>query len=534
MSHQQDITPLPVLGSHSQIAMEGLAQNKDTDKNQNKNMGGEIEKYQSPEENGSAQVDVEEITQKAKLSDYFTLLATGFALVSDGYQNNLATVFNPIFKIIYASYYTSSVSTRVSNSLLIGEIIGQVGVGLICDLIGRKTAMVATTMLIVVGGILATASSGSTPAGLLWMLTVSRGMVGVGVGGEYPACSTSASESANEKFGRDRGKVFILVTNLMLSIGGPIVISIFLLIINAAGYKGTTSAEDIYKLKYTWRICMGVGVLIPLSVFYFRLKMMNSKLYRRNAIRHSPPYGLILRRYWRTLLGTAGTWFLYDFVTFPNGIFSSTIISGVIPGAGLVKTMEWTLLLSVLSLPGVFLGAWVVKYTGRRNLLMMGFSGYIIFGLIVGCSYEKITKIIPLFIVFYAFMQSSGNFGPGNMEGTISAESYPTSIRGTCYGFSAAVGKAGAAIGTQCFTPIQNHLGKKYTFIIAACCGALGVLLAYFFVEDKGKDRLEKEDELWRQYLVDHGKGDVVMGDGSSENRAAVGNAEKGELSFEE
>ena len=32
---------------------------------------------------------------------------------------------------------------------------------------------------------------------------------------------------------------------------------------------------------------------------------------------------------------------------------------------------------------------------------------------------------------------------------------------GTCYGFSAAIGKTGAAVGTQAFTPIQNHLGKK-------------------------------------------------------------------------
>ena len=41
-----------------------------------------------------------------------------------------------------------------------------------------------------------------------------------------------------------------------------------------------------------------------------RLKMMNSKLYRRNAIRKSPPYHLIIKRYWKTLIGTAGTWFL--------------------------------------------------------------------------------------------------------------------------------------------------------------------------------------------------------------------------------
>jgi hypothetical protein len=53
---------------------------------------------------------------------------------------------------------------------------------------------------------------------------------------------------------------------------------------------------------------------------FSRLKMMNPKLYRRNAIRRNPPYGLIIKRYWKTLIGTAGTWFLYDFVTFPNGI----------------------------------------------------------------------------------------------------------------------------------------------------------------------------------------------------------------------
>ncbi|GFZ43229.1 Probable metabolite transport protein GIT1 [Saitozyma sp. JCM 24511] len=470
----------------------------------------------------------------AKASDYFTLMASGFALVSDGYQNNLSTVFNAVFKILYPAVYTSVVSTRVSNSLLVGEVLGQVVVGLICDLVGRKTAMVGTTLLIVVGGILSTAASGSTPEGMFWMLTVARGMVGVGVGGEYPACSTSASESANEKFGRDRGKVFILVTNLMLSIGGPIVISLFLLIINGAHYGGTTSASDIYKLQYTWRILMGIGILIPLSVFYFRLKMMNPKLYRRNAIRRNPPYGLIIKRYWKTLIGTAGTWFLYDFVTFPNGIFSSQIISSVIPGAGIVRTMEWTLLLSVLSLPGVFLGAAIVKFTGRRNLLMMGFSGYIVFGLIVGIAYDKITLVVPAFIVMYAMMQSSGNFGPGNMEGTISAESYPTSIRGTCYGLSAALGKTGAAVGTQCFTPIQNALGKRYTFIIAACCGALGVILAFFFVEDKGKDRLEKEDEEWRQYLVEHGYGDIVMGDGSAGEVTATGNKEVEELEFEQ
>lgn len=163
----------------------------------------------------------------------------------------------------------------------------------------------------------------------------------------------------------------------------------------------------------------------------------------------------------------------------------------------------------------------------------MGFMGYIVFGLIVGIAYPKLTKVVPAFIVMYAMMQSSGNFGPGNMEGTISAESYPTSIRGTCYGFSAAVGKAGAAVGTQVFTPIREQLGNRWTFIIAACCGLAGVLLAFFFVEDKGKDRLEKEDEAWRVFLVEHGYGDLEMGDGSAGVTNASGNREIESLEFE-
>ena len=47
------------------------------------------------------------------------------------------------------------------------------------------------------------------------------------------------------------------------------------------------------------------------------------------------------------------------------------------------------------------------------------------------------------------------------MLGLVSAESYATPVRGTCYGLSAAIGKTGAAIGTQAFTPIQNNLGKR-------------------------------------------------------------------------
>lgn len=96
--------------------------------------------------------------------------------------------------------------------------------------------------------------------------------------------------------------------------------------------------------------------------------------------------------------------------------------------------------------------------------MILGFAGYLVFGLIVGVAYERITKIVPLFVVFYGLMLSSGNMGPGDMLGLLSSESYATGVRGTCYGISAALGKTGAAVGTQVFTPIEDNLGKRYVF----------------------------------------------------------------------
>lgn len=84
------------------------------------------------------------------------------------------TMINVLLKKEYPEQYTAAVSTRVSNALLVGEILGELIIGyvdgdsrnseessrtlcsLTCDYLGRKFAIVTTTVMIVVGGILAT------------------------------------------------------------------------------------------------------------------------------------------------------------------------------------------------------------------------------------------------------------------------------------------------------------------------------------------------------------------------------------------
>ncbi|GLB05100.1 plasma membrane permease, mediates uptake of glycerophosphoinositol and glycerophosphocholine [Aspergillus tubingensis] len=464
---------------------------------------GVLETHVQAVDTSDADPSAEVSRKRQSLSDFLTILASGFALISDGYQNNLMTMTNVLLKAEYPKQYVSAVSTRVSNALLVGEVIGQIVIGLTCDYMGRKAAMVFTTLMIVIGGILATASHGVTINGMFWMLTVSRGIIGFGTGGEYPASSVSASETANDLTLKQRGPAFIMVTNFPLSFGGPFAVLVFLIVFSACQQSHYSTV---------WRVCFGIGCIWPLSVFYFRWRMLNSALYRRGAIKKRVPYGLVIRYYWKSLIGTCGAWFLYDFVTFPNGVFSASIISSVVGDDSILKTGEWQLLLGAISLPGVFLGALFCNKLGRKNVMMIGFGGYLIFGLIIGCAFEKITKIIPLFVVFYGLMQSSGNFGPGNMLGLLSSELYATGVRGTCYGLSAAVGKAGAAIGTQAFTPIEDNLGKKWTFIIAAICGVVGIMVTYFFVPDISGEDLRIRDEKFRAYLVSKGW-DGAMGE---------------------
>ena len=61
---------------------------------------------------------------------------------------------------------------------------------------------------------------------------------------------------------------------------------------------------------------------------------------------------------------------------------------------------EWQLLLGIIAIPGVFVGAYLCDKIGRKYTLIIGFCGYIIFGLIVEIAYNKLKKIPALFVIF--------------------------------------------------------------------------------------------------------------------------------------
>ncbi|CAO3643117.1 unnamed protein product [Mucor fragilis] len=294
--------------------------------------------------------------------------------------------------------------SRLSYAMFVGAIVGQLGFGLIIDRVGRKIGLVATTVLVIVGAALSCASSGTTVDGLLWMMIISRGILGVGVGGEYPCSSVSAGESADEVAPGKRGGLFVMVTNFVIDLG--YVISAIVPVILLAIFKD--------NLEPVWRLSLGLGIVPPLSVLYFRLKMADSERYRTSAMRKSVPYLLIIKRYWFRLLLTSGLWFIYDFISYPNGVFSSVIIDSVADGQSTIDVVAWNILLYSFYLPGCIAGAYSVDKIGRRKTLAFGLLAQGIVGMILGGVYEPLSKnCMPMFIIMYGIFLALGEYGPG-------------------------------------------------------------------------------------------------------------------------
>ncbi|KAL1304371.1 hypothetical protein AAFC00_003374 [Neodothiora populina] len=439
-----------------------------------------------------------EIVKNPKSVASWTLFASALANFSDGYQNSLSSSTNVIFKHEVGKAYTSTVQTRISNALLVGAVIGIVILGYFCDIFSRKGGLWITSSLVVIGSLMATLTfqvSGGVDK-MLWYLTIARGIAGVGVGGEYPSSAAAALEGSNEHFDSRRGPIQVLTSTMQATSAGPICTLVYLLSLIGSNNN----------LKVAFHAMYGISIFLPLGVMLIRLRMKDGLLFRKSNFKNERiPYLLIAKRYGWRVMGTSAAFFFYDFINFPNSIMSSAIINNIVPDHNIRTVAIWQFILALLAVPGVILGSYLCNKIGRKWTGIAGWTGYIVLGFIVGGCYQKLTtNAIPAFVVLYGLMQSFGHMGPGATIGLMSVELYPTAIRGIAYGISAGFGKAGAAVGTQVFTPIRDAAGPSSTFYVAGGVGVIGCALYFILPEGRDLD-LEMEDESFRTYLRSEG-----------------------------
>ncbi|KAK6595383.1 putative glycerophosphoinositol permease [Botrytis cinerea] len=369
-------------------------------------MGGEKNaQNNAAEEVRDVESDAESMDTKA--GSIWTIMGSAMANYSDGYQQGLASSTNVVFNhLLGTKVYTSTIQTRISNALLVGSVIGILMLGYTSDKFSRKGGMLFTSALVIIGSLLSTLAFQVQPSSnMLWFLTIARGIAGVGVGGEYPTSAAAALEGSADSFDQQRGPIQVLISTMMATTGSPTCTLVYLLSLLASDNN----------LKVAFHAIYSISTILPLFVVLFRLRMTDGTLFQKSNLRkRSIPWRFVIRKYGLRCLGTSTAFFLYDFVNFPNSIMSAAIINGLVPGKNVRTVAIWQFILAVFPIPGVLLGMWLVNRIGRKWTGILGFSGYILLGFIIGgvMGNSRRRNIFPRLSFCMDCLRRWGTWGP--------------------------------------------------------------------------------------------------------------------------
>ncbi|KAF2463102.1 MFS general substrate transporter [Lindgomyces ingoldianus] len=449
-------------------------------------------------------------TDKGRWERLWPVIACGAGLFSDGYLNNIIGPVNTMLKTIYPdSYKNSSAQANVSSITFAGTVLGMLFFGYTSDHFSRKWSLLASTIIIILFATLGSGAygAGGSPRGLLAALVAYRFFLGVGIGGEYPAGSVGCAESTGELKEGTRNKWFILFTNVQIDLA-------FLISAIVATIVVVITGEN--HLRVAWRVCLGIGILPPLSLLYLRIKLQEPEAFKRESLAHTKtPWLLVIKFYWYRLTIVSIIWFIYDFSAYSFGIYSTSILANLLgPSAPLWKSLAWNILINFFYMPGCLAGAFVADLPsmGPKKTLFIGVALQGIIGFIMAGCYPWLNKPenVAGFVVVYGVFLALGEFGPGDNIGLLASKTSATGIRGQYYGIAAAMGKIGAFAGSYALDTIQKNAGDdeiaagRNPFFVASSLAFLAAGLV-LLLPHVGQDTIDQEDLAFRVYLEDNG-----------------------------
>lgn len=432
---------------------------------------------------------------------------SGSGLFSDGYVNNSIGTVTTCLSALYGERYTNSSAISVISAIAFaGTVVGQLGFGYISDNVARKGGMLTANVLLILFTVLcAVATWGKTPEGMFAALATFRFFLGIAIGAEYPTASVIASEFANQLPPGHRNRYFIWFTNFSIDFG--FVVSAFVPMVLLWIFTPR-------HLTPIWRLTLALGVFPPLALFFMRRKMKNSDAFERMSMNKVKkfPFRLVVKFYWFRLAVVSIIWFIYDFSAYSFGLYSSYILTQIIPGDDMYRSWGWNVVFNLFYIPGSFVGGYVADVIGPRMTLFVGLVCQSVIGFGMTAGYLHLKNHIGAFVVVYGIFITMGEFGAGNNVGCLASKTSSTSIRGQYYGIAAAVGKIGAFVGTYIFPVIlrkqggaDSDRGIKAAFYISSALCLFSAFLTLFFCPSVGQDSINKEDRDFLEYLQANG-----------------------------
>mmetsp|Transcript_117031 Transcript_117031/g.331208 ORF Transcript_117031/g.331208 Transcript_117031/m.331208 type:complete len:450 (+) Transcript_117031:65-1414(+) len=421
----------------------------------------------------------------------FRIIASCAGFIADAYDLFTIDLVVLLLQLVYGEEVISTEDKSfMVSTMFCGVVIGQLSFGFLADIFGRKASFVTTAALTIVGALMsAMTSSGSTSSWDLPMqLGICRFFLGIGVGGEYPLAATVTAETAAEEPNR-RGRNMAFVISMQ---GVGMLLSC--LVACVALSLGAS-------LESTWRILLGFGAVPSCVAFVLRSRMRESEVYT-NARDHDGSLRRPLSdigRHWPALLGTTSAWCLMNLFCYSLGSFKSSILNDVLPSGVSPHQRLWTdvtmaTITSVFAMLGFVAGLLLIVRVSRYTMQVFGFVAVSLTFLNVallsrGADPPKGQVVLIYFGLMFFFL----NAGPNITTFVLPAELFPTRVRATCHGISAACGKIGAVVGTAALPILEESYGMALVYSVSACIAFAGAVVTYLFIprDVEGLDALE-------------------------------------------
>ena len=363
-----------------------------------------------------------------------------------------------VMAALAVSWKLDATTLSVIGSIgFVGMALGASLGGLLADRFGRRQVFALTLL---VYGI---ATGTSALVGSVAALIVLRFLVGLGLGAELPVASTLVSEYAPRRI---RGRV-VVALEAFWALGW----------IGAAllGYLLVPASEN------GWRWALAVGIVPTLYALVVRYGLPESVRFSESKGRFdeaeasvrrfedaagvapvpSPNVAPVQSRgtvsIWSPELRgrTAALWIVWFCINLSYyGAFIWIPSLLVARGFPLVKSFEFTLIITLAQLPGYAVAAWLIEVWGRRITLSVFLLGSAISAGLFGFAPTE------TLIMVFGCMLSFFNLGAWGALYAVGPELYPTGVRGTGTGAAAGFGRIASIITTSpWFVPVLLAAG---------------------------------------------------------------------------
>ncbi len=442
-------------------------------------------------------------------NSFFRVLVMGIGFFNGSYDSFVMSLVLVILSSDIRDPPLESLG-MVAIATMLGVMGGQIFFGLVADMVGRTRAFTYTQIFVIIGALLTANAHGSASGFVVWLI-VSRVIMGVGIGGEYPLSAALTSDSANtagDAASRGSRMASVFAMQGAGCLAAPLVMTFLFNVL------------PMYKLNLVWRLGIAFTAVPGILLLYFRFQLKEAPSFATTpasspsntyssslaspasnsaalvGLAQDPSKLAALRDNMKLLFGTAASWFLFDFVFYSNAMFSAAVLSSMTklpPNASLEVLYEhlrslarFSLIISLIGVLGYYVGIKMIDTYGRKSLQRLGFllmaANFVVMFVLV-TTFTNIASTSSgrlLFVICYGLTFFFANMGPHLVTYVMAGEAFPRNITPIAHGISAAAGKLGAVLGVLVVPSLLREHGLSTVIAASTILTLLGAAVTHW------------------------------------------------------